>query len=140
MGNGVKILVVDDDPDMRETLQMILESADYSVVTAEDGEECLSKLKEEQPDLLILDLLMPRMDGFEVCKALKDPRLAKVAKIPIIILSSVQEGVSQRRYELETGVRLDVDDYVEKPVEGSVLLDRVGKLMKRIGKEQQAKP
>ena len=134
MGNGAKILVVDDDPDMREALQMILESADYTVVTAEDGEECLSKLKTEQPDLLILDLLMPRMDGFEVCKALKDPRMAKAAKVPIIILSSVQEGVSQRRYELETGVRLDVDDYVEKPIEGIVLLERVGKIIKRIGK------
>jgi len=133
MGNGAKILVVDDDPDMREAVQMILESADYTVVTAEDGEECLSKLKEELPDLLILDLLMPRMDGFEVCKALKDPRLAKYAHIPIIILSSVQEGVSQRRYELETGVRLDVDDYVEKPIEGSVLLERVGKIINRMG-------
>lgn len=135
MGKGIKILVVDDDPDMREALQMILESADYTVVTAEDGEQCLSKLKQEQPDMLILDLLMPRMDGFEVCKALKDPRYSKYSDMPIIILSSVQEGVSQRRYELETGLRLDVDDYVEKPVEGSVLLERVGKLIKRIGKE-----
>jgi DNA-binding response OmpR family regulator len=135
MGDGAKILVVDDDPDMREALQMILESADYTVVTGEDGEECLSMIKQEQPDLLILDLLMPKMDGFEVCKALKDPRLAKYAKIPIIILSSVQEGVSQRRYELETGVRLDVDDYVEKPIEGSVLLERVGIIIKRIRPE-----
>ena len=133
MATGAKILVVDDDPDMRETLQIILESADYTVVTAEDGEQCLVKLKEEKPNLLILDLLMPRMDGFEVCKALKDPRHAKYGNVPIIILSSVQEGVSQRRYELETGVRLDVDDYVEKPVEGSVLLDRVGKIIKRMG-------
>lgn len=135
MGAGAKILVVDDDPDMREALQMILESADYTVVMAEDGEKCLAKLKEEQPDLLILDLLMPRMDGFEVCKALKDPRYAKYARMPIIILSSIQEGVSQRRYELETGVQLDVDDYVEKPIESSILLDRVGKILKRIGKE-----
>ncbi len=135
METSAKILVVDDDPDMRETLQIILESADYTVVTAEDGEQCLAKLKEEQPDLLILDLLMPRMDGFEVCKALKDPRHAKYGRLPIIILSSVQEGVSQRRYELETGVRLDVDDYVEKPIESSVLLDRVGKILKRVGKE-----
>jgi DNA-binding response OmpR family regulator len=132
MGNTVKILVVDDDPDMREALQMILESADYQVVTGEDGEECLAMIKQEQPDLLVLDLLMPKMDGFEVCKALKDPRMAKYAKLPIIILSSVQEGVSQRRYELETGVRLDVDDYVEKPIEGNVLLERVGKIIKRI--------
>lgn len=135
MGTNVKILVVDDDPDMRDALQMILESGGYSVVMAEDGEQCLAKLKEEQPDLLILDLLMPRMDGFEVCKALKDPRYAKHSRMPIIILSSVQEGVSQRRYELETGVRLDVDDYVEKPIESSVLLERVGKILKRIGKE-----
>jgi len=135
MGAGAKILVVDDDPDMREALQIILESADYTVVMAEDGEKCLSKLKEEQPDLLILDLLMPRMDGFEVCKALKDPRYAKYARMPIIILSSIQEGVSQRRYELETGVQLDVDDYVEKPIEGAVLLERVGKMLKRTSKE-----
>ena len=135
MGASAKILVVDDDPDMREALQMILESGGYIVVMAEDGEQCLAKLKEEQPDLLILDLLMPRMDGFEVCKALKDPRYAKYARMPIIILSSVQEGVSQRRYELETGVRLDVDDYVEKPIESSVLLERVGKLIKRMSKE-----
>jgi CheY-like chemotaxis protein len=135
MGASAKILVVDDDPDMREALQMILESGGYTVVMAEDGEKCLSKLKEERPDLLILDLLMPRMDGFEVCKALKDPRYSKYGRMPIIILSSVQEGVSQRRYELETGVQLDVDDYVEKPIESSVLLERVGKIIKRIGKE-----
>jgi DNA-binding response OmpR family regulator len=134
MSSNAKILVVDDDPDMREALQMILESGGYSVVTAEDGEKCLVKLKEEKPDLLILDLLMPKMDGFEVCKALKDPRHARYAGMPIIILSSVQEGVSQRRYELETGVQLDVDDYVEKPIEGSVLLERVGKIVKRISK------
>ena len=134
MGASAKILVVDDDPDMREALQMILESGGYTVVMAEDGEKCLVKLKEEQPDLIILDLLMPRMDGFEVCKALKDPRYAKYAR-PIIILSSVQEGVSQRRYELETGVQLDIDDYVEKPIESSVLLERVGKIIKRISKE-----
>lgn len=135
MKTGAKILVVDDDPDMREALQMMLESGGYTVVMAEDGQQCLAKLKEEQPDLLILDLLMPRMDGFEVCKALKDPRYAKYARVPIIILSSVQEGVSQRRYELETGVQLDVDDYVEKPIESSILLERVGKLIKRISKE-----
>jgi len=134
MGKTAKILVVDDDPDMRETLQIILESAGYAVVTAEDGEQCLAKLKQEEPDVLILDLLMPRMDGFEVCKALKDPRHSRYARIPVIILSSVQEGVSQRRYELETGVRMDVDDYVEKPVEGEVLLERVGKIIKRLGK------
>ncbi|TSA08945.1 MAG: response regulator [Deltaproteobacteria bacterium] len=131
MGTNAKIMVVDDDPDMRETLEMILGSAGYQVVTACNGEECLAKLKEERPDLLILDLLMPKMDGFEVCKALKDPRRAQYAHMPIIILSSVREGVSQRRYELETGVQLDVDDYVEKPVESKVLLERVGRILNK---------
>jgi CheY-like chemotaxis protein len=134
MGTDMKILVVDDDPDMREALQMILESADYTVVTAEDGEQCLKMIKKEEPDLLLLDLLMPKMDGFEVCKALKDPRLSKYSSIPVVILSSVQEGVSQRRYELETGLRMDVEDYVEKPVEGAVLLKRIGNIAKRLGK------
>lgn len=129
MGMNAKIMVVDDDPDMRETLEMILGSVGYTVVTACNGEECLTRLKEEQPDLLILDLLMPKMDGFEVCKALKDPRRAKYAHMPIIILSSIREGVSQRRYELETGVQLDVDDYVEKPVESKVLLERVERIL-----------
>ena len=81
MGTSAKILVVDDDPDMRDALQMILESGGHAVVMAEDGEQCLAKLKDEQPDLMILDLLMPRMDGFEVCKALKDPRYAKYSSV-----------------------------------------------------------
>ena len=135
MGAGAKIMVVDDDPDMRETLQIILEAAGHTVVTAADGKECLDRLKEERPDLLILDLLMPKMDGFAVCKELKDPRRAKYARMPIIILSSVREDASQRRYELETGVRLDVDDYVEKPIESNVLQERVAKILKKIEKE-----
>ena len=134
MGSGAKIMVVDDDPDMRETLQIILEAVGHTVVTAADGEECLARLKTECPDLLILDLLMPKMDGFAVCKELKDPRRAKYAKMPILILSSVREDASQRRYELETGVRLDVDDYVEKPIEGKVLQERVAKILNKIGK------
>ncbi|MBU2522282.1 MAG: response regulator [Proteobacteria bacterium] len=134
MGSGAKIMVVDDDPDMRETLQIILEAAGHTVVTAADGEECLARLKTECPDLLILDLLMPKMDGFAVCKELKDPRRAKYAKMPIIILTSVREDASQRRYELETGVRLDVDDYVEKPIESKVLQERVAKILNKIGK------
>lgn len=134
MGTGVKILVVDDDPDVLEAIEIILQASGYQVVTAKDGEESLAKLKDEKPDLMILDLLMPKMDGFEVCKQLKDPRWSKYAHIPIIILTSVPEKAGQRRYELETGIRMDVDDYVEKPIERSTLLDRVGKLLKKVGK------
>ncbi len=126
-----KILVVDDDPDILEALSMILESQGYQVVTARDGIEALANLKAEKPDLMILDLLMPKMDGFAVCKELQDPRWAKYRDIPILILTSVREEASRRRYELETGLELDVDDYVEKPVSPDTLLERVGRLIKR---------
>jgi len=126
-----KILVVDDDPDILEAISMILESQGYKVVTARDGVEGLANLKAEKPDLLILDLLMPKMDGFAVCKELQDPRWAKYKDIPILILTSVREEASRRRYELETGLELDVDDYVEKPVSPDTLLERVGRLIKR---------
>lgn len=126
-----KILVVDDDPDILEVVGTVLESKQYQVVYAHDGEEGLAKLKAEKPDLLILDLLMPRKDGFAVCKELKDPRWAKYANIPILILTSVREDASRRRYELETGLELDVDDYVEKPIPPAELLHRVEKLLQK---------
>jgi DNA-binding response OmpR family regulator len=126
-----KILVVDDDPDILDALAMILESQGYQVVTARDGVEGLANLKAEEPDLMILDLLMPKMDGFAVCKELQDPRWAKYRNIPILILTSVREEASRRRYELETGQELDVDDYVEKPISPDILLERVGRLIKR---------
>jgi two-component system alkaline phosphatase synthesis response regulator PhoP len=132
---SAKILVVDDDPEIREAISLILEANGYKVVTAQDGIDGLNKLKEDKPDLMILDLLMPRLDGFGVCKELKDPRWAKYSRIPIIILSSVREDASKRRYELETGVQLDVADYVEKPIEHTVLLERIGKVLKKEGKD-----
>ncbi len=131
---SAKILVVDDDPDVLEAIGIILEANGYAVTTARDGVEGLTKLKEEKPDLMILDLLMPRLDGFGVCKELKDPRWAKYGHIPIIILSSVREEASRRRYELETGLQLDVDDYVEKPIEHTILLERVKNILKKVDK------
>ena len=125
-----KILVVDDDPDILDALTIILESQGYQVVTARDGIEALASLKAEKPRLMILDLLMPKMDGFAVCKELQDPRWSKY-KVPILVLSSVREEASRRRYELETALKLDVDDYVEKPVSPDSLLERVGKLIRR---------
>jgi DNA-binding response OmpR family regulator len=129
-----KILAVDDDPDIRDALTMILESQGYAVVTAQDGIEALANLKAEKPDLMILDLLMPKMDGWAVCKELQDPRWAKYRDIPILILTSVREEASRRRYELETGLELDVDDYVEKPFSPDILLERVGRLISKKGK------
>jgi len=130
-----KILIVDDDPDILEALAMILESQGYQVVTATDGVEGLANLKAEKPDLMILDLLMPKMDGFAVCKELQDPRWSKYRDIPILILTSVREEASRRRYELETGLEFDVDDYIEKPVPPNILIQRVGNLIKRKEKD-----
>ena len=110
---------------------MVLESKGYQVVMAQDGIEGLATLKAEMPNLLILDLLMPKMDGFAVCKELQDPRWSKYREIPILILTSVREEASRRRYELETGLELDVDDYVEKPITPDVLLHRVENLIKK---------
>ena len=126
-----KILIVDDDPDILDALTMIIETKGYQVVTARDGIEALANLKAEKPDLMILDLMMPKMDGWAVCKELQDPRWSKYRDIPILILTSVREEASRRRYELETGLELAVDDYVEKPVSPDTLLQRVEKLIKR---------
>ena len=125
-----KILLVDDDPDIREALTMILESQDYQIVTACDGIEFLAALRAEHPDLMIIDLLMPRMDGFAVLRTLQeDEKWSKYRGTPILVLSSVREEASRRRYELETALEFDVDDYIEKPINPDILLERVGRLI-----------
>ena len=131
MPKQAKILVVDDDPDIREAISAVLEAQSHQVIAAGDGEEGLNKLKAEKPDLLILDLLMPKMDGFAVLKELQDPRLSKYGNLPIMILTSVREDASRRRYELETGLELHFDDYVEKPIEPHTLITRVEKLLEK---------
>ncbi len=130
MEQRFKILVVDDDPDIIEAVTTVLESVDeYDVRTARDGMECVQAVKADLPDLLILDLLMPRMDGFAVVRDLRgNPRFRK---LPIMILTSVREDASHRRYELEMGLTMDVQDYIEKPVPPVELMRRVGNLLKR---------
>jgi len=132
---GARILIVDDDPDIREAMSAVLEAHGYTVVTACDGREGLSKLREISPDLMILDLMMPHMDGFALVKELGDPRWAKYSSVPILILTSVREDAGRRRYELETGLELNVEDYVEKPIDPHSLLSRVETVLK---KKQQA--
>ena len=122
-----KILVVDDDPDILDAITTILSTQPYSIDTARDGVECVDKVRADVPDLIVLDLLMPKVDGFAVVRELRDnPRYAKV---PILILTSVREDASRRRYELETGLAMDVQDYVEKPVSPADLLERVSNLL-----------
>lgn len=122
-----KVLVVDDDPDILDAITTILSTQPYSIDTARDGVECVDKVRADVPDLIVLDLLMPKVDGFAVVRELRDnPRYAKV---PILILTSVREDASRRRYELETGLAMDVQDYVEKPVSPADLLERVSNLL-----------
>ncbi len=121
------ILIVDDDPDIREGIVAVLETNDYRLVTASNGIECMEHIRDETPNLLILDMLMPRMDGFAVIRELRsDPGLAG---IPIIILTTVIEDAAYRRYELETGVAMDVSNYIEKPAPPDELLRRVSAIV-----------
>lgn len=129
---GAKILVVDDEPEMRRITALVLESQGYDVSTAQNGEEALASIKKDRPDLVVLDLLMPKMDGFEVCKNIEEQQAKSDSdRIPIIILSAVREESSRRRYELETETDLKVDDYVAKPISPPVLLQRVERVLMR---------
>jgi CheY-like chemotaxis protein len=129
MSNSAYILIVDDDPDILEGITTILESQPYRLATARDGKKCLEMLMQETPDLLILDLLMPRMDGWGVIREMRsEPRFASV---PIMVLSTVVEDASRRRYELETGMGMDVQDYIQKPAKPDELLRRVARLLKK---------
>ncbi len=130
MKSRAKILVVDDDPDIIRATTRVLESQGYQVTAALNGEECLERIREDRPDLIIMDLLMPKLDGFGVCRKLReDVGYAEYSDIPILIATAVREEASRRRYELETGIDLNVGDYVEKPTRPLDLLNRVEKLL-----------
>lgn len=128
MADKPYILVVDDDPDILDSITAVLETQPYRLATARDGKKCMEMIAREKPDLLILDLLMPRMDGWGVIREMRnDPQYANV---PIMVLTTVVEDASRRRYELETGLAMDVQDYVQKPVTPAELLRRVRALLK----------
>jgi two-component system alkaline phosphatase synthesis response regulator PhoP len=122
-----RILIVDDDPDIVEGLTALLETQSYELASAKDGLECMQQIRERPPDLLVLDMMMPRMDGFAVMKELRsDPQYAG---LPVIVLTTVVEDAAYRRYELETGLAMDVQGYVEKPVSPKELLKRVSEIV-----------
>lgn len=126
-----KILIIDDDPDFVAATEVVLESKDYQVLAAYDGKEGLEKVREENPDLVILDIIMPQEDGFKVCEEIKaDPELAK---IPVIILTSLSERWSEVTLSVTQGLMLEAEDYIDKPVAPEELLRRVEKRLKRLG-------
>ncbi|MBI1839839.1 MAG: response regulator transcription factor [Verrucomicrobia bacterium] len=119
-----KILVVDDEQDVTELLEFNLRSAGYDVISAEDGPAALKKAREGQPDLIILDVMLPDMEGTDVCKELR--RDASTARIPIIMLTA-KAGEIDRVLGLELGA----DDYVTKPFSPRELVLRVRGLLRR---------
>ena len=125
---GKKILLVDDDADFTEATKLLLESRCYEVTVANDGKEGLKKVQTEKPNLIILDVMMPEMDGYEVCAKLKsDP---KYRHIPILLLTAVGEAIPTTSYTKEMGMKTEADDYIPKPVEPVVLVERVENILR----------
>jgi two-component system alkaline phosphatase synthesis response regulator PhoP len=113
-----KILVVDDEVYIVHILDFSLGMEGYEVVTALDGEEALAKVKKEQPDLIVLDIMMPKLDGYETCRILKsDP---ETQQIPVILLSAKGRNVDQ-----QMGFQVGADDYITKPFSPRKLVERI---------------
>lgn len=125
---GKKILIADDEPDILEIIQYNLVKEGYSVITARDGDEALTKAKQQQPDLIILDIMMPKKNGVEVCEILRSQPAFK--NTLIIFLTALSDENSHIK-GLETGA----DDYVSKPISPKVLVSRVNALFRRVSKE-----
>ncbi len=118
-----KILITEDSPTILAITKDALESAGYFVVCAVDGQEALDKTRKEQPDLIILDLMLPKIDGYKVCRMLKFDE--KYKRIPIIIFTArTQES------DVLLGKEVGANAYITKPFEPSILLDKIAELLK----------
>jgi DNA-binding response OmpR family regulator len=120
------VLIVDDDPDMVETVGMMLENKGYEVGKAYDGVEGEEAIMNRRPDLLILDVMMPRKDGYVLCAELK--KNTKTRDIPIILLTAVGEAVPTTSYSHADGMSMEADDYIPKPVDTASLMASVTRL------------
>ena len=131
MEKKAKILLVDDDADFVESTKVVLESKPYEVVVAVDGDEGLQKAREESPDLILLDIIMPLKDGFTAAEQLKkDPQLSK---IPVLMLTGFSAKRGETTIPVSRGFALETADYIEKPVRPEELLARVEKHLKKTG-------
>ncbi|HYR51324.1 MAG TPA: response regulator [Candidatus Dormibacteraeota bacterium] len=117
-----KILVVDDEIYIVHILDFSLGMEGYEVVTALDGEQALEKVKTEKPDLIVLDIMMPKLDGYEVCKNIKSN--AATQHIPVILLSAKGRNVDQK-----LGFDVGADDYITKPFSPRKLVERINQLL-----------
>ncbi len=125
--NQIKILLVDDDPDIREFMSYNLRKETYDVYLAEDGEKALKKAKKHLPDLIILDVMMPGMDGIQVCEALRNDK--QTENILICFLSARGED-----YSHIAGFNAGADDYVTKPVQPAIFLKKIEAMLRRANK------
>ena len=117
----MKILVVDDDPRLREVVTIALERAEFSVVTAADGQRALTHAAREAPDLIVLDIGLPEIDGLEVCR-----RLRARSDVPVIFLTARDDEIDR-----VVGLELGADDYVTKPFSPRELVARIRAVLKR---------
>ncbi|MBN1847160.1 MAG: response regulator [Deltaproteobacteria bacterium] len=121
------ILVVDDDPDLVETVAMMLESKGCEVGKAYDGMEGEESIKERRPDLIILDIMMPRKDGYVLCAELKAKK--ETRDIPVILLTAVGEAVPTTRYSHADGMATEADEYIPKPIDTEGLWSAINNLL-----------
>lgn len=119
---NAKILVVDDDHSIADSIEALLKSSGYAVLRANDGQQAVELAQKESPALLVLDLLMPKMSGFEVCSALKSAPATN--KISILVLTALGQMA-----DVEKAFALGANDYLIKPFESERLLKKVAKLL-----------
>jgi two-component system alkaline phosphatase synthesis response regulator PhoP len=118
-----KVLLVDDDVEFCEATKLFLESRGYEVDLAYDGKNGLEKIRADKPNLVILDVMMPEINGYDVCVILKeDPELKD---IPVVLLTGVDQAVFRTTYTQHMGLMTEADDYIAKPVEPEELTKRV---------------
>ncbi len=129
--NAVKILVVDDEPDIVEILQYNLEKEGYTVITAYNGKEAIKEAREQSPHLIILDIMMPDMDGIETCQEIRN--IPDLKQTLIAFLTARNEDYSQI-----AGFDVGADDYIKKPIKPKVLTSRVKGLLRRILFEEES--
>ncbi|MCS7286133.1 MAG: response regulator transcription factor [Anaerolineae bacterium] len=125
-----KVLVVEDEPTLLETLEYNLTHHGYKVYTATDGLSALEVARREKPDLIVLDLMLPRLDGFEVCRKLREEM-----NVPILILTARTDEVDK-----VMGLELGADDYMTKPFSMREFLARVRALLRRVRLDREEKP
>ncbi len=115
------IMIVDDDPDLVEAVAMKLESKNYKVSKAYDGEEALEKIKTRKPDLMILDVMMPKKNGWAVCNEIKTNDEYK--DIIVVMLTAVADAVPTTSYTHYDGMTTPADDYIPKPIDMDKLME-----------------